>query len=167
MVATAVAGRVMALEVVAATPPGPETSNCIGLRCQRLGRRRNAREPVGEALGNDDGFGKPRTPDGRVLERALSARSSKSGKAYREVVKLIIGRRALDMMSRRGQRRSLMRRFRGGKQTIMRSDFAVVNSRQDVELKCSQWKPVGAHLISSHVCYLTATPRVASRRSSV
>ena len=39
-----------------------------------------------------------------------------------------------------------VRRFRGGKQTIMSSDFAVVNQRQDVELKCSQWKPVGAHL---------------------
>ena len=93
-------------------------------------------------------FGKPKTPDGRVLERALSERSSKSGKAYREVVKLIIRppRAEYDVKKLGPTPFTYVRRFRGGKQTIMRSDFAVVNQRQDVELKCSQWKPVGAHL---------------------
>ena len=93
-------------------------------------------------------FGKPKTPDGRVLERALSARSTKSGKAYREVVKLIIRppRAEYDVKKLGPTPFTYVTRFRGGKQTIMRSDFAVVNQRQDVELKCSQWKPVGAHL---------------------
>ena len=93
-------------------------------------------------------FGKPKTPDGRVLERALSERSSKSGKAYREVVKLIIRppRAEYDVKKLGPTPFTYVRRFRGGKQTIMRSDFAVVNQRQDVELKCSQWKPVGSSL---------------------
>jgi hypothetical protein len=126
-------------------------------------------------------FGKPRTPDGRVLERALSERSSKSGKAYREVVKLIIRppRAEYDVKKLGPTPFTYVRRFRGGKQTVMRSEFAVVNSayvnlsrrvsstpstrcrvhpnhwllcaqvvnnRQDVELKCSQWKPVGSSL---------------------
>ena len=94
-------------------------------------------------------FGKPpRTPDGRVLERALSERSSKSGKAYRQVVKLIIRppRAEYDVKKLGPTPFTYVRRFRGGKQTVMRTEFAVVNQRQDVELKCSQWKPVGAHL---------------------
>ena len=93
-------------------------------------------------------FGKPRTPDGRVLERALSARSSKSGKAYREVVKLIIRppRAEYDAKKLGPTPFTYVRRFRGGKQTVMRTEFAVVNQRQDVELKCSQWKPIGSSL---------------------
>ena len=94
-------------------------------------------------------FGKPpRTPDGRVLERALSERSSKSGKAYRQVVKLIIRppRAEYDVKKLGPTPFTYVRRFRGGKQTVMRTEFAVVNQRQDVELKCSQWKPVGSKL---------------------
>ena len=65
-----------------------------------------------------------------MLERALSSRRSKSGKAYREVVKLIIRppRAEYDVKKLGPTPFNYVTRFRGGKQTIMRSQFAVVNS---------------------------------------
>ena len=56
---------------------------------------------------------------------ALSARSSKSGKAYREVVKLIIRppRAEYDVKKLGPTPFTYVRRFRGGKQTVMRSDL--------------------------------------------
>ena len=75
---TTVAGRV-------------EINQCVGYDIATPSSRRRVDGVEDDAMiQHTQVFGKPKTPDGRVLERALSARSSKSGKAYREVVKLII-----------------------------------------------------------------------------